>query len=155
MAKNNSRYIQFYTPGTAAVKVQVQDEQKWAPLPEAKPESKIPVYVDPVAILGFFVAVCMVVLMTAGINQLNNARREVATLEHYVAQLTAENPTLEETYTAGYDPDTIRQKALDMGMVPVEQIPQTQIYITMPHEEIAEPATLWEQAAAFLTGLFA
>ena len=155
MAKNNNRYIQFYTPGTAAVKVQVQDEQKWAPLPEPKPIPKISVYVDPVAVLGFVVAVCMMVLMTVGINQLNSTRREVATLEHYVAQLTAENHALEETYTAGYQLDEVRQKALDMGMVPVEQIPQTQIYITMPHEEIAEPATLWEQAAAFLTGLFA
>jgi len=155
VAKNNSRYIQFYTPGTAAVKVQVQDEQKWAPLPEPKPEKKIPIYVDPVAIIGFAVAVCMLVLMTVGINQLNDARREVATLEHYVAQLTAENQTLEETYTAGYRPEEIRQKALDMGMIPVEEIPKTQIYITMPHENVPETVTVWEQATAFLTDLFA
>ena len=37
MAKNNSRYIQFYTAGSAAVKVEVQDENLWAPLPEPKP----------------------------------------------------------------------------------------------------------------------
>ena len=91
MAQMSSRYIQFYTPGTAAVKVQVQDEQKWAPLPELKPEEKKAIYVDPVAILGFAVAVCMLILMAVGISQLNNTRREVAALEHYVAQLTAEN----------------------------------------------------------------
>lgn len=155
MAKNNSRYIQFYTPGTAAVKVQIQDEQKWAPLPEPKPETKTAIYVDPVAILGFVVAVCMLILMAVGINQLNSARREVATLEHYVAELTAENNALEKTYSTGYNLGDIRQKALDMGMVPVEQIPETQIYITMPLPQTEEPATAWEQVTAFLTGLFA
>lgn len=155
MAKDNSRYIQFYTPGSAAVKVQIQDEQNWAPLPEPKPEKKILIPVDPVAILGFVVAVCMLILMTVGINQLNSARREVATLEAYVAQLTAENHTLEETYAAGYDLNEIRQQALDMGMVPVEEIPQTQIYVTMPRTETVAEPTVWEQTTAFLAGLFA
>ena len=155
MAKENNRYIQFYTPGTAAVKVQIQDEQTWAPLPEPKQERKIMIHVDPVAILGFVVAVCMLILMTVGINQLNSARREVATLEHYVAELTAENHALKETYSTGYNLGDIRQKALDMGMVPVEEIPESHIYITMPLPQAEEPATAWEQAAAFLTGLFA
>ena len=155
MAKENNRYIQFYTPGTAAVKVQIQDEQTWAPLPEPKQERKIMIHVDPVAILGFVVAVCMLILMTVGINQLNSARREVATLEHYVAELTAENHALKETYSTGYNLGDIRQKALDMGMVPVEEIPESQIYITIPLPQTEEPATVWEQATAFLTGLFA
>ena len=40
MAKDNRRYIQFYTPGSTAIKVDIQDEQMWAPLPEPKPEKK-------------------------------------------------------------------------------------------------------------------
>jgi hypothetical protein len=155
VAQNNSRYIQFYTPGSAAVKVQIQDEQKWAPLPEPKPEKKILIPVDPVAIFGFVVAVCMLVLMTIGINQLNYARREVATLEHYVAQLTAENNALQETYEAGYDLEEVRQKALDMGMVPVEEIAQTHIFVTMPPVQTEEPVTGWERVSTYLTGLFA
>ena len=120
MAKDTSRYIQFYTPGTAAVKVNIQEEQRWIPLPAPKPEKKITIGVDPVAIIGFMVAVCMLVLMAVGINQLNDSRREVAALEHYVAQLTTENQTLEQDYAAGYNLDEVRQKALDMGMVPAE-----------------------------------
>ena len=107
------------------------------------------------AILGFVVAVTMLILMAFGITQLNNTRREVATLEHYVAQLTAENTQLQQTYREGYDLDDIKLKALDMGMVPVEEIPQTQIYITMPPVEPVENTTAWEQVTAFLTGLFA
>ena len=155
MAQMNSRYIQFYTPGTAAVKVQVQDEQKWAPLPELKPEEKKAIYVDPVAILGFAVAVCMLILMAVGISQLNNTLREVAALEHYVAQLTAENNALQETYEAGYDLEEVRQKALDMGMVPVEEIAQTHIFVTMPPVQTEEPVTGWERVSTYLTGLFA
>lgn len=155
MARNDSRYIQFYTPGTAAVKVQIQDEQKWAPLPEPKPEKKITVRVDPVAILGFVVAVCMLILMTVGINQLNSARREVATLETYVAQLTAENHTLKQTYSEGYDLEEIRQSALDMGMVSVEEIPETQIHITVPSAQTEEPITMWNRVTTFLADLFA
>ena len=155
MAKDNSRYIQFYTPGSAAVKVEIQEEHKWAPLPEPKAAKPVVLQVDPVAILGFVVAVTMLILMAFGITQLNNTRREVATLEHYVAQLTAENTQLQQTYREGYDLDDIKLKALDMGMVPVEQIPQTQIYITMPPVEPVENTTVWEQVTAFLTGLFA
>ena len=138
MAKDNKRYIQFYTPGSAAVKVNVQDEQMWAPLPEPKPEKKIPIYVDPVSVLGFAVAVCMLILLAVGVTQLNDTRREVATLEHYVAELTAENYSLQESYSAGYHLEEVRQKALDMGMVPAEEILQTHIYVTMPQNNVVE-----------------
>ena len=154
MAKNvNNRYIQFYTAGSTAVKVQIQDEQTWAPLPEAKPKPKILLPVDPVAIIGFVVAICMLVMMTAGINRLNETRREVAEMEHYVAQLTAQNKTLTETYAQGYKPDEIRQQALDMGMVPAEDIPVKHIYITMPLQP--EPVTTRDQITTFLSDLFA
>ena len=43
MARGNEiRYIQFYTPGSTAVKVDIQDEQNWAPLPEPKKAKKHP-----------------------------------------------------------------------------------------------------------------
>ena len=155
MAKKDNRYIQFYTPGSAAVKVAIQNEDTWAPLPEPKPQKKITIPVDPIAVVGFAVAVCMLILMAVGVTQLNHTRREVATLEHYVAQLTAENHALEETYSEGYEITKVRSEALEMGMVPVEDLPQKQIYITVPHAEIAEEPTLWTQVTTFLTSLFA
>ena len=154
MAKNaGSRYIQFYTPGSTAVKVQIQDERDWAPLPEAKPQPKIVIPVDPVAIIGFFVAICMLVMMTVGINRLNETRREVAYMEHYVAQLKAENQNLTAAYADGYRADDIRQKALDMGMVPVEEIPVKHIYVTIPTNQ--EPVAEHNPITTFLSDLFA
>ena len=155
MAQYNGRYIQFYTPGSAAVKVQIQEEQKWAPLPEPKPEKKILIPADPVAILGFVVAISMLVLMMIGINQLNFAIREVATLEHYVAQLTTENYTLEQTYREGYDLEDIQQKALDLGMVSAEEIPQTQIKVAVPSKETVETIAGWKRITTYLADLFA
>ena len=155
MAKYNNRYIQFYTPGTAAVKVEVQQEQNWAPLPELKPEERKAIYIDPVAIIACVVAVCMLILMAVGINEINQNRREVAALERYVAQLTAENQVLEETYTAGYNLSDIHRKATDMGMIPVEDVSETTIFVTVPLPESPETVTPWEQFTAFLAGMFA
>lgn len=155
MAKINNRYIQFYTPGTAAVKVQVQDKKTWAPLPEPKPQKKVTIAVDPTAMVAFAVAVCMLILMAVGIYQINDTRQEVAALERYIAQLSAENQELEAQYKAGYDLKEVRSKALSMGLVPVDEISQTNIYITMPEKQQEEPISLWQQITINLAGLFA
>ena len=155
MANKDNRYIRFYTPGSAAVKVEIQDEQTWAPLPDPKPAKKIEISVDPVAVLGFAVAVCMLILMAVGITQMNAVRREVVTLERYVAQLSAENVALEKTYTEGYKPERVYQQALDLGMIPVEDVTETQIYVTLPQVQIVEEETIWTQVTAFMTSLFA
>lgn len=127
MANGNSRYIQFYSPGSLACKVELRREQEWAPLPEVKVTKKTVIAIDPVAIIGFVVAVAMLVLMAVGIRQLNCSRQEVAVLEQYTAQLTAENNALHEEYTSGYDLENIRRKAMDMGMVPAEDVVHIQL----------------------------
>ena len=127
MAKSESRYVQFYTSGSAACKVELRQEQEWAPLPKYRPEKRIKIAVDPIALVGCVVAVCMLVMMAVGINRLNRARQEVAVLERYVAQLTAENQELTRQYTEGYVLEDIRRKALDMGMIPAEEATQIQL----------------------------
>ena len=121
MAKSISRYVQFYTAGSSAYKVELRKEQEWAPLPKFKPLKRVEITVDPVALIGCVVAVCMLILMAVGIQQLNRTRQEVAVLEHYVAQLTAENAELSRQYADGYDLEDIRRKAQDMGMIPAEE----------------------------------
>ena len=155
MAKINNRYIQFYTPGTAAVKVAVQEEQFWLPISEPKKEKKTIIRVDPISVVGFAVAVCMLILLAVGVGQMNDARREVNALEHYVAQLTAENHALEETYNAGYELWDIEQKALNMGMVPEEEVKNYHIYVQAPYAHVEETPTGWEKVATYLTSLFA
>lgn len=155
MAKLNNRYVQFYTPGTAAVKVEIQDKKKWAPLPPPKPEAKIAIPVDPTAVVAFAVAVCMLILMAVGIHQLNSTRQEVAALEHYIAQLNAENLELKAQYSEGYTLNEVRSAAMSMGMIPVEEVSQKQIYITLPQPQVEEPLGFWQQITTNLAGLFA
>ena len=155
MAKNTSRYVQFYTPGSVACKVEIRREQEWAPLPPPKPKPKKVIPVDPVAVVGFLAAVSMLVLMAVGIRQLNATRQEVAVLEHYVAQLTEENQNLTQQYADGYDLEAIRIKALDMGLVPAEQIPETQIHVQTLTVEAEESTSLWDRASTLLADLFA
>ena len=155
MAKSDNRYIQFYTPGTAAVKVEIQDKKKWAPLPPMKPEAKIAIPVDPIAAVAFVVAVCMLVLMAVGVGQLTDTRREVATLERYVAQLSAENHELKAQYSASYSINEVRSAALSMGLVPAEEVTQTRIFVTMPQPQQEEPVGIWQQITTGLAGLFA
>ena len=130
MANGNSRYIQFYTSGSSACKVELQQEQAWAPLPKFRPIKRITIAVDPVALVGFAVAVAMLILMAVGIQQLNQSRREVVALEHYVAQLTAQNNQLAQTYSDSYDLEDIRGKASDLGMVPAEEVVHIQLPVT-------------------------
>ena len=155
MAKINNRYIQFYTPGSTAVKVAIQEEQHWLPIPEARPTKKTIIRVDPISVIGFAVAICMLILLAVGVAELNSARREVNALEHYIAQLTAENSELQETYSAGYELRDIEQKALNLGMVPAEEAVTSHIYITVPHAQVTEEATLWGRVTTYLTSLFA
>ena len=155
MAKSESRYIQFYTAGSSACKVELRREQEWAPLPKEEPKAKTVIHIDPVAIIGFLVAVSMLCLMAVGINRLNASRQEVAVLEHYVAGLTQENQTLSQAYADGYDLEEIRLKALDMGMVPAEQIPQTRIQVEMEIPVAEAEVTAWSRVSTLLAGLFA
>ena len=155
MAKVNNRYVQFYTPGSTAVKVAIQEEQNWLPIPEAKPVKKTIVRIDPISVLGFAVAVCMLILLAVGVTHLNSARREVNALEHYIAQLTAENHNLQETYSAGYEIRDIEQKALNLGMVPMEEATTSHIYITVPHVEELKTETAWSKVSTYLASLFA
>ena len=155
MAKNNSRYIQFYTPGSVACKVELRQEQEWAPLPKFELKPRTVIHVDPIALVGCIVAVCMLGMMAVGIGQLNESRKEVAVMVRYVAQLTAENQELKETYASGYDLEDIRKKAENMGMVPADQVPQTQIYLTMPQTEVVGQETLWQRIGDAVTNLFA
>lgn len=155
MAKINNRYIQFYTPGSAAVKVAVQEQQYWLPISEPRKEKKTIIRVDPISVIGFTVAVCMLILLAFGVGHLNDARREVNALEHYVSQLTAENHELQETYSEGYVLRDIELKALNMGMVPADEVVTSRIYITAPHTQALEAPTGWDKITTYLTSLFA
>ena len=95
----------------------------------------------------------MLIAMVAGMLRLGAVNAEVETMDGYVAQLQQENAALRQEYESGYDLKDVEQKALEMGLVPIEQVEHVTIEVIEPVEE-AEP-TFWEKAAAFFGELFA
>lgn len=149
------QYVNFYTAGSAAVKYHsapVAKKQE-AELPKPRKKKRVLVYVNPVAVMGIFMAVVMLCMMFAGMNRLARVQQEKAQMQQYVQQLQEENARLQAEYEAGYDANEIYEIATAMGMIPAEQAQHIQVQVTVP--EATQSVSAWENFCAFLTGLFA
>ena len=147
------QYVQFYTEGSAARKLDVKAFGKQEARPRPRKQKRIKLYIDPVAIAGIAVAAVMLVLMVVGVFQLRDAQYEKTLIAQQVANLKQEHVLLQNTYTSGYDLEELAQTAQALGLVPKEQVP----HITLENAPVSveeEPDT-WSRFWTFLTGLFA
>ena len=148
------QYIRLYTDGSAALKLEPVSQNKPALNRRPYKAKSKKIYVDPVAILSIAVAVCMLVMMCVGFVQLGQAKKQVAVMEAYVDRLQVENERLTMQYQEGYNLEEVRQKALEMNMIPAEQAQYVLIEIPVEPEQPTQ-VSLWERLATFLTGLLA
>lgn len=148
------QYVQFYTAGSAARKIQTQAPKVALRLPKAHKPRKITVRIDPVATLGVITAVVMFVLMGVGVFQLRSAKQEQAVMEQYVLSLQADNAALQNKFDTGYDLAEVEKTALALGMVSKEQAKEVLIHIAV-EEQAEQMPGFWDRVSAFLTGLFA
>lgn len=153
MARQDVRYIRFYTDGSTARKVETSRPAVKKQLPKQKKRKKIVLYVDPIAIFGIMTAVVMLVIMTVSMVMLHNAENRAVAMEQRVVELQAEHDALVEEYEAGYDLAQVEKTALALGMVPKEQVEHVTLYVGAAPQE--QPVTLWNQILSFLSGLFA
>ena len=149
------QYIQFYTQGSAARKIQPAVKPQTGTLPQIKKRKIQRVYVDPVAALGTVVALCMLVMMMVGIGQLRNEQIRTAEMTAYVEQLQAKNIALQTQYEEECDLEAVEKTALALGMIPQPQATHTSIQIELPVVENHMQVSLWQRIGTFLTGLFA
>ena len=149
------QYIRYYTQGSAAKQVLPAVKQETGVLPQRKKRKVQRIYVDPVAILGSTVAVCMLIAMVVGITRLQAAQQKTAAMTAYVEQLQAENTALQAQYDAQCDLEEVKKTALALGMIPSEQATHTAIEVELPTVETEMPTGVWQQIGTFLTGLFA
>ncbi len=148
------RYINAYVSGSAAYMAQPKPvRKKTAIMPRFRANRELVIAIDPVAIFGIVVAVAMVIALLTGFMALNQANEEARIMEEYVTALQEQNVQLQDTYQNGYDLEQIRQIALSMGMVGVEDVTHITVEVNVPQEEKAP--TAWENFCMFLTGLFA
>ena len=147
------QYVQFYTQGSAARRILPAIKPLIAQLPKLKKHKVLRIHVDPVAALGTAVALCMLVMMAVGVNQLQAQQQQTEILQQQVEQLRMENRMLQAEYDAQCDLEEIEKTALALGMIPQKSASHTAITVELPQEEAA--VSLWSQIGTFLTGLFA
>ena len=148
------QYVQFYTSGSAAKRVAPAISVHTGALPQIKKRKVRRIYVDPVAILGTAVALCMLVMMLVGLSSLRAEQEKTVAMVEYVEQLRQENEALHAQYAAECDLEKIEETALALGMIPREEASHIAIQVSVPEVQ-EEPASLWQKIGTFLTGLFA
>lgn len=147
-------YVQFYTVGTAAKKVEVAKPKLAEPvfLPPIVHKRK-KVYVDPVPVLGMLVAICMLFTMLIGVNHLRQVRQDTEAMEQYVLHLQQVNDEKQELYHNSYSLEEIEKTAIALGMVPADQVLHQIIDVSEPPAQ--EEPSLFDSVGTFLSGLFA
>ena len=147
------RYINFYTDGSAAYQLELARSQKKQYPQSNRKHAKRKcqtVYVDPLAIAGIFVAV---VLMLVGVARLNQAHQLTETIAEQLEDLQEENLSLQAEYDSGCNIEDIKWKAEALGMVPVEQVKH--VMLPAPETDPVEAPSAWERFCTYLTSLFA
>lgn len=148
------RYINSYVSGNVAYQPKKKPQKQPAvQLPKAKKQQKYVFPVDIMAVCGIFTALVLSIMLMVGVTQMFQAQQEAKQMKQYALSLQEENAQLREIYEASYDLEEIRQIALAMGMVPVEDVTHLQVQLSAP-EEVQE-YTAWESFCAFMVGLFA
>ena len=151
------QYVRFYTDGSAARKIELQPEKKRNKValpqrPRVRKEKKTVIHVDPISVFAVLVAGVMLIAMVVGMMQLGSINADADKMENYVAELQSENTQLRAEYESGYDLQDVEQKALEMGLVPIDQVEH--VTIELPEPPVEEEPTFWENVGAFFAELF-
>ena len=149
------QYVQFYTSGSAAKRVAPAIPVHTGALPRVTKRRVRRICVDPVAILGSAVAVCMLIMMLVGLGDLRAEQAKTAEMVSYVSQLQQENEMLHARYEEECDLKEIEETALALGMIPREEATHISIEVELPPVQEEQPVSLWQRIGTFLTGLFA
>ena len=153
MVYNPVQYVRYTTYGNTARKLVETPVAPKVTLPKLRKQKRKVIYVDPVSLLSIAVALCMVLIMTAGIASFASVRREAVQMEEYVLALTQSQEELSESYHSGYDISKIEESAIALGMVPRDQVQTVAIAVAVPEAE--QTVSLWEQLGTLLTSIFA
>lgn len=154
--KPDIQYVtQFYTYGSEAKVLELKPakKKKKFSLPKAQPQQKIRIQVDPIAWAGILIAVVMVVVMAVSVRSYLDVCAEYKAVTKQVIDLQNDNVLNRQNYAKLYNLDDIREKALALGMIPMEEAEVIAISPVIPEPE--PETTWWENISWFMKGLFA
>lgn len=120
------------------------------PQQPVKPKERV-IRVDLVSLAGLAMSLVMAALMLAAGLWFLESLEARDTAQAHVQALQQEQQTLRTAYEAGYDLEDVRQKALDMGMVPMDEVKTIPLEVPAPEEEL----TFWKWLRDYFAGLFA
>lgn len=127
------QYIRLYTQGSSARQLEMtppQRKKSGVKLPKPRRQKAKVIRIDPLSICAIAVAAVMLILVAVGCVQLYSAEQSFDQFVRHVDTLSVENQVLSETYAQRCDLEEIRETALSLGLVPVEEV--THISITLP-----------------------
>lgn len=131
----STRYVQYYTAGSAARKLTPVIPLNTPALPRTRTQQKrIKIYLDPVALLGTVVAVAMLITMLVGVSALQAEQAKTVAMVEYVETLRVENEALRTQYTEKCNLAEIEEAALALGMIPKEEATHTLIQVDLPEQ---------------------
>ena len=119
--------------------------------PQAQEQQVIEIEVLPIVCI----AVCAVMLavMVFGVMQLRDAYVMEAQLEKYVAQLEQVNAERLAEYESSIDIEAVEQKAIALGLVPIEQVQHMTIRVHEP--EVVQEQSFFAEIISIFAGIFA
>ena len=154
--KPDIQYVtQFYSYGSEAKVPELKPvkKQKKTELPKAKPVQKICIPVDPVAVTGIVIAVVLIIVMAMSVRGYLKTCDEYRDMTKQVIALQNTNVTNRQNYEKLYHLEDIQEKALALGMIPMDEVEVITIHPVYPEPE-AKP-TRWDNISWFMKGLFA
>ena len=150
------QYIdKFYVHGSEARVLELKPKRRIIKtvLPLAAPDNTIKIAIDPVAICGIVVAIALLVMVVIGTVQYVQVFNRYQAMMDHVVTVQNENVELRETYRSKVDLEAVREKALAMGMIPIEEAQTITIRAELPQRE--PEMTIWEDFVWLCKGLFA
>ena len=154
--KPEIQYIdKFYVHGSEARVLELKPKKRLirTVLPVSAPDKTIRIPVDPVAICGIVVAVALMVSLVLGTVQYVRVCREYRSMMDYVVTVQNKNVVLRESYKSQMNLEEVEQRALELGMIPIEQADKITIRPELP---VPEPEmTIWDEIEWFCKELFA
>lgn len=148
------RYINTYVSGNVAAQpAKMPQKTSSIRLPKARKQQKWLIQVDLVAVGGLMAAFVLSIMLVVGLVQMNQAKQEVAMYKEYAMSLKQDNAQMRDIYASEYDLEEVRDIALTMGMVPVEEVEHVTMQVATP--QVVHEPTAWESFWTFFLGMFA
>jgi len=142
--KPDVQYIRFVTDGSAArvpERASVFAKTRLPKIKKQKNKASV-IHVDPLAFVGIFLSCVMLVLMVVNCVQLRSYQVMANQMDDYVDSLKEENARLTDEYDSNIDLKDIREKAIALGLVPVEEVRRITVSVEKP-VEAPEAVPMW------------